>query len=84
MNKKNKNNKILDMLPNIKNLKFSNFLSLKKWKSIKTNKIINIYTVGVCIDKKAKKQMWGNKNHKNLFFPLIAIKRLKIANSEKM
>ena len=44
-------------LKNIKNLKFSNFLSLKKSKIIKTIKIINIYAVGVCIDKKAKKQV---------------------------
>ena len=57
INKKNKNNKILDTPPNIKNFKFSNFLSLKKWKNIKTTKIINIYAVGVCIDKKAKKQV---------------------------
>jgi len=54
-NRKNKNNVTLETLPKIKNFIFTIFLSLKKLKVISVDKIIKIYAVGVCIDKKAKR-----------------------------
>ena len=54
INKQKKNNKILDIPPKMKNFRFLILLSLKKLKMIRINKIIKMYDVGVCIDKKAK------------------------------
>ena len=83
-NKKNKNNIKLVTLPKIKNFKFSVLFSLKKLTIIKTNKIIRIYAVGVCIDKKAKTHIKGSRNHNTLLFFLIATKRLKTASNENI
>ena len=57
INKKNKNNTILETLPSKRNFKFFIYFSLKKLNNIITKKITNIYAVGVCIDKKPKIQI---------------------------
>ena len=72
------------MKPNIKNFNSSGSFFLIKWNINKIDKIIKIYDVGVCIERNAKKHIYGNKYHKNLFLFFIAISRLKVANNEKM
>ena len=82
--KNKKNNEMLEIPPIKKNFKFSNFFSPKKCEVNNIIKIVKIYTVGVCIERKANKHTKGNKNHKKLFLFFIAIKRLKIASNEKI
>ena len=48
------------------------------------NKIINIYAVGVCIDKNAKIHKCGRENHKTLFFLFMAIRRLNMESKQKI
>ena len=55
---------MLEIPPIKKNFKFSNFFSPKKYEINNIIKIVKIYTVGVCIERKANKHTKeSNTNH---------------------